>query len=67
MAHEIAKLLLDHADTFLERAEAVKSALKLGMPLHEIEQYLDWVDLVHSKTARSQRPSPALRKPPETN
>jgi len=44
MAHEIAKLLLEHADTFLERTEAIETALSLGMPLHEIEEYLDWVD-----------------------
>jgi hypothetical protein len=46
MSHEIAKLLLEHAATFLERTEAVKSALSLGMPLHEIEEYLDWIDAV---------------------
>jgi DNA-binding transcriptional MerR regulator len=44
MAHEIAKLILEHAGTFLERAEAVRTALSLGMPLNEIEQYLDWLD-----------------------
>lgn len=44
MAHEIAKLLLEHADTFLERTEAIETALSLGMPLHEIEEYLDWLD-----------------------
>ena len=46
MAHEIAKLLLEHAGTFLERQEAIQSSLYLGMPLHEIEQYLDWLDTV---------------------
>ena len=44
MAHEIAKLLLEHAGTFLERAEAVRVAMSLGMPLAEIEAYLDWLD-----------------------
>ncbi|MBN1911921.1 MAG: hypothetical protein JW818_19525 [Pirellulales bacterium] len=44
MAHEIAKLMLEHAGTFLERSEAVKTALFLGMPLGEIEEYLDWLD-----------------------
>ncbi|MCO6459430.1 MAG: hypothetical protein J5I93_29310 [Pirellulaceae bacterium] len=44
MTHDIAKLLLAHAGTFLERTEAIKTALGLGMPLHEIEQYLDWLD-----------------------
>jgi len=46
MSHEIAKLLLEHAETFLERTEAVKSAVALGMPLAEIEEYLDWLDTV---------------------
>ena len=48
MAHEVAKLLLEHAGTFLERAEAIKSALNLGMPLEEIEAYLDWLDLLRA-------------------
>ena len=48
MAHEIAKLLLEHADTFLERTEAIKTALSLGMPLREIEEYLDWIDMMKS-------------------
>lgn len=48
MSHEIAKLLLEHAGTFLERREAVKNALSLGMPLHEIETYLDWLDALRA-------------------
>ena len=44
MAHEIAKLMLEHAGTFLERAEAIRTAISLGMPMHEIEEYLDWLD-----------------------
>ncbi len=44
MPHEIAKLMLEHAGTFLERTEAIRTALSLGMPLHEIEEYLDWLD-----------------------
>ena len=59
MAHELAKLLLEHADTFLKRTEAVKSALELGMPLAEIEEYLDWVDLLRSQGTLPQRfPNP---------
>jgi len=38
MAHEIAKLMLEHAGTFLERTEAIRVALSLGMPLHQIEE-----------------------------
>ncbi|MBN2475899.1 MAG: hypothetical protein JXB62_14905 [Pirellulales bacterium] len=48
MAHEIAKLMLEHSSTFLERAEAVETAVSLGMPLHEIEQYLDWLEMLGS-------------------
>jgi len=44
MAHKIAKLMLEQAGTFLERAEAIRTALSLGMPLGEIEEYLDWLD-----------------------
>ncbi len=46
MEHEIAKLMLECAGTFLERAEAVENARHLGMPLREIEEYLDWLDVV---------------------
>ena len=44
MANENAKLLLEQAKTFSQRAEAVRLAMRLGMPLSEIEQYLDWLD-----------------------
>jgi hypothetical protein len=48
-AHEIAKLLLEQADSFLRRAEGIRSALALGMPLEEIEDYLDWLDALNGK------------------
>ena len=41
MAHKIAKLILEHAGTFVDRTEAVETALSMGMPLSEIEEYLD--------------------------
>ena len=44
MEHENAKLMLEQAGTFSQRAEAVRQAIALGMPLAEIEQYLDWLD-----------------------
>jgi hypothetical protein len=44
MALEIAKLMLEHAGTFLERTKAVRVAMLSGMPLNEIESYLDWLD-----------------------
>jgi DNA-binding transcriptional MerR regulator len=46
MAHEIAKLLLEQAQSFLDREETVRTALRLGMPLNEIQQYLDWLEQV---------------------
>jgi hypothetical protein len=57
MAHEHAKLLLAHAETFLGRAEAIETALSLGMSLREIEEYLDWLD--HTERLRR----PAAKKP----
>ena len=51
MSHKIAKLLLEHADGFVQRSQAIAEAIKLGMPLHEIEEYLDWLDLVRAKKA----------------
>lgn len=56
MAHEIAKLLLEKAGTFLERTEAVKVALQLGMPLNEIQEYLDWLDSI--RPLRPDSPAP---------
>jgi hypothetical protein len=53
MAHEIAKLLLEHAGSFIERSEAVKTALDLGMPLDDIENYLDWLDAVRGPLSDS--------------
>jgi hypothetical protein len=59
MAHEIAKLLLEHSQTFLERTTAIETAISLGMPLHEIEEFLDWLDSVRGPVDdRSQEPSP---------
>lgn len=46
MTHEIAKLLLERADTFVQRTEAVRTALRLGMDLSDIMQYLDWLELM---------------------
>jgi hypothetical protein len=66
MSHEIAKLLLEHAETFLERTEAVKAALSLGMPLSEIQDYLDWLDSLRGASQRPSTPrAPPPVKPPE--
>lgn len=56
MAHEIAKLLLEQAETFLDRTKAIETAMSLGMPFNEIEEYLDWLDQTHD-----------LRHPPSEN
>ena len=49
MPHEIAKLILDHAGTFVDRTEAIETALYLGVPLRQIEEYLDWLDMIRSQ------------------
>jgi DNA-binding transcriptional MerR regulator len=53
MAHKIAKLMLEHAGTFLERTEAIRTALSLGMPIDEIEEYLDWLDATRGPVSDS--------------
>lgn len=49
MANEKAKLLLESASNYLERISAVQSAMHLGMPLEEIEEYLDWLRLLRAE------------------
>jgi len=49
MSHSIAKLILESARNAREREEAIERALALGMPLHEIEEYLDWLDANRSR------------------
>jgi hypothetical protein len=62
MAHEIAKSLLEHAETFPGRTEAIESALSLGMPLHDIETYLDWLDAVQENRQPTELPN---HQPPQ--
>lgn len=50
MAHEIAKLLLEHAGTAIERGKAIETAVRLGMPLHEIDEYLEWLSLLRGRS-----------------
>ena len=64
MAHEIAKLMLEHADTFMQRAEAVRTAISLGMPLNEIEAYLDWLDARGSAGGRSRKTGTRQKRSP---
>ena len=44
MTHDEAKRFLREAKTPAARLEAIRAAIKLGMPLFEIESYLDWLD-----------------------
>ena len=48
-SRKIAKRLLTRADTLESRSEAVHHALGLGMPLWEIEEYLDWLQFVETR------------------
>ena len=52
--HEIAKLILERAESFASRTEAVQSALGLGMPLQEVEAYLDWLDFERGDCCRDE-------------
>lgn len=63
MAHEAAKAQLKQAKTRPEREQAVRAAFRLGMPLREIEEYLDWLDAV------SQPPQGphSIRRPPQSD
>jgi DNA-binding transcriptional MerR regulator len=62
------KAILRDAATFEERIEAVTAASNLGMPLHEIEEYLDWLDMTQSRDQERARSSSvsnsAPRQPP---
>lgn len=49
MAHEIAKLLLEHAGTALERGKAIETAVQLGMPLSEVDEYLEWLGVLRGE------------------
>ena len=39
-----AKAMLAHARSPAERKRAVATAIKTGLPLHKIEEFMDWVD-----------------------
>ena len=72
MTHETAKKLLTSAKTPQQRVVAVKAAFSVGMPLNEIEQYLDWLDNTRLRLDATEPPeqqhSPAgEREAKETN
>ena len=44
MVQKDAKLILQRADTFVDRVKAVETAVSMGVPLSEIEECLDWLE-----------------------
>jgi hypothetical protein len=52
MDHDAAKAVLFQADTQAQRTEAVAQALELGMPLTQIQDYLDWVDATRAEAVQ---------------
>jgi hypothetical protein len=53
MAYENVKfdLMLAWAGTAAERVAATRAAVAEGMPIHEIEEYFDWLDTLKSNDA----------------
>ena len=43
-----ARVLLARAENPADRKQAVATAMAAGMPLHEIEEFLDWADAVRA-------------------
>jgi hypothetical protein len=56
MTYEDAKRLLHQALTATQRRDAIEAALGMGMPLHLIEEYLDWLDA--NRRTSNNRPKP---------
>jgi DNA-binding transcriptional MerR regulator len=67
MSHCNAKQVLTQANGIQERQSAIESAMKLGMPIDEIERYLDWLDSNPKQTGHAQHAprSPAADEPTE--
>jgi DNA-binding transcriptional MerR regulator len=55
--------MLEQAHTRDEVKAAIQAAMRLGMPLSEIEQYLDSLDLLRSQLPRTAAPH---SEPPAT-
>jgi hypothetical protein len=66
MAHEKAKQLLALATTRGKRTAAVAQAIALGMPLHEIEKYLDWLE-ANAATETEKRSGHSASQPPRSD
>ncbi|MFY8200217.1 MAG: hypothetical protein ACOVLE_06075 [Pirellula staleyi] len=52
MTHKTAKLILEQAETIIDKENAIRSAIQLGMPLNEIEEYLDWLEVLRRTNAK---------------
>ena len=52
MDHDAAKAVLFQAEGHAQRTEAVTQALELGMPLTQIQEYLDWLDAARAAAVR---------------
>lgn len=55
LTHETAKTVLANAKDAVERADAIESAMQMGMPLSEIEDYLDWLDSIRGPSGASEK------------
>lgn len=63
MAFETAKTMLADADTSEKRAAAIRSALRQGMSLSDIEAYLDVLDLVRAQDEADRRKADGWDQP----
>jgi len=54
--------LPEHAGTVVEQSEGIKTALSRGVPLHEIQAELDWLDAVNAQRGHRIRPRRAHRR-----
>jgi hypothetical protein len=63
MAHEVAKMHLAQARNLQQRAEAVRAAISLGMPLDQIEVYLDWLDFQRKGPLPDSADAPSSQHP----
>ncbi len=48
MTHQELTDILGHAGGFTERVDGLRIAIRMGISLNEIEEHLDWLDLVQS-------------------
>ena len=56
----VTALLLEKADTLPKRVEAVRHGVDLGVPLHEMEEQLDYLDYLENAKGWDNRKSGRL-------